>query len=101
METQTSEKNHVLNYMKKQVVDELVLISVKENKDFDSKKATEYFANNAKAKFSNIWQETIKDSKEANNAFMSQSMMLEAGKISLLHGLTLFAKEIFEHSKIE
>ena len=86
MKKETSEKNHVLNYMKKQVVDELVLISVKENKDFDSKKATEYFAKNAKARFSNVLQETIKDSRDANNAFMSQSIMLEACKISLLHG---------------
>lgn len=73
--------------------------------NFDPGKAAAYMKDTAKTRFKEIIDETKKDAKRAdlfNNIPNGKldPLTMTAGTISLTHGLTMYAKEIVENSKI-
>jgi CRISPR/Cas system-associated endonuclease Cas1 len=84
----------------------LINISVNENKDFNNKKANKFFMENYKSKFTEILETAKKDAKDADimgnlDENKIDPLVNKAGQISIQQGLSKFAKEIFDYSKIK
>jgi hypothetical protein len=84
----------------------LINISVNENKDFNDKKANKFFMENYESKFTEILETAKKDAKDVDimgnlDENKIDPLVNKAGQISIQQGLSKFAKEIFDYSKIK
>lgn len=97
-------KKVLADFLRKQTFDALAMISAKRG-DFSTNKAVEYYQANYVDRYDEIIKTAQKDGKAAD--FFNQLDRGEtsifaatASKVSLAHGCTMFAEDIFENSRV-
>ena len=82
----------------------LKMYCAKNNTTFDPQKAKQYMQKTIKGEALQILETVQKDMKDAGFGLQTKNptrLQLDAGEIAFIHACTLYAKKVYEASKVE
>jgi hypothetical protein len=97
-----SKEFDLIAWMRTKTVDLIKQMSEYQGIEFDKNKAIEYLSQTNKARYAQIIKQVREEQEEADkSAFgLIPSMRSQIFQVNLLHAMTLYAKEVLNHAKI-